>query len=96
MIVALLITLLVLWLLLAPRGRVRLAENVRGRPAWTAWMALGAGLVIVTFWGMLLPGWREAGVVTPFGPAEVWRTTGVLFLIWAAVSGLAWLARGRL
>ena len=96
MIVAFLITLFVLWLLLAPRGRARLAETTRGRPGYAAWMAVGAGLVIVTFWGMLIPAWREAGVQTPFGPSEIWRATGVLFLLWTAVSGAVFLTRGRL
>jgi hypothetical protein len=96
MIVAFLITLFVLWLLLAPRGRARLAETTRGRPGYAAWMGLGAVLVIVTFWGMVIPGWREAGMHTPFGPSEVWRTAGVLFLLWTAVSGVVILTRGRL
>ena len=96
MIVAFLITLFVLWLLLAPRGRERLADATRGRPVYALWMGLGAALVIVTFWGMVIPGWREAGVGTPFGPSEIWRATGVLFLLWTAVSGVVILARGRL
>lgn len=96
MIVAFLITLFVLWLLLAPRGRARLAETTQGRPGYAAWMGLGAVLVIVTFWGMVIPPWRGAGVETPFGPSEIWRTAGVLFLLWAAVSGAVILARGRL
>lgn len=96
MIVAVLITLVVLWLLLAPRGRARLSETARGRPGHLAWMAVGVGLVLVTFWGMVVPGWRAAGVVTPFGPSELWRATGVLFLLWTAVSGVVILTRGRL
>ena len=96
MIVAFLITLFVLWLLLAPRGRARLAETTRGRPGYAAWMAVGAALVIATFWGMLIPAWRGVGVDTPFGPSEIWRATGVLFLVWTAVSGAVIVARGRL
>ncbi|MBK5928958.1 hypothetical protein [Rhodobaculum claviforme] len=86
MIVAGLITLFVLWLLLVPRGRMRLAEVSRDRPGHVAWMALGAGLVLVTVWGMVLPVIGAAQVPTPFGPSEIWRVTGVLVFVWVGVS----------
>ncbi len=96
MIVAFLITLFVLWLLLAPRGRMRLAETTRSRPGYALWLGLGAVLVLATYWGMLVPDLRVLGMETPFGRSELWRVTGVLFLIWVGASGAVMLARGRL
>ena len=86
MIVAALITVFVLWLLLAPRGRVRLGEASRERPGHLAWMGLGAVLVMVTVWGMVVPWIGAWNVPTPLGPSEIWRVTGVLVFVWVGIS----------
>lgn len=96
MVVAFLITAFALWLLLAPRGRARLRAEWTERPLWLGWMALGVGLLMVCFWGMLLPALRA--VTPPALPdgTELWRAAGVLFLGWAVLGGGALLLRGRL
>jgi hypothetical protein len=96
MIVAFLITLFALWLILSPQGRERIAGTTRSRPGYAAWMGLGFVLLMVCFWGMLLPALRSVEMAGPGGPTEVWRVAAWAFLGWAAVSGAAWIARGRL
>jgi hypothetical protein len=95
MIVAVLITLFALWLILSPVGRSRIAGTVQTRPAYAAWVGVGFVLLMVCFWGMLLPALRGVEMAGPGGRTEVWRVAAWLFLGWAAVSGAAFLMRGR-
>lgn len=96
MIVALRITVVMPWRLLAPPWAGASGADCQGT-TWSYGLdRAGALLMVVIFRGMAIPGRRSTQTATPWRTSEGWRAAGALLPTWAAASRAALSARGRL